>query len=188
MVFIRRPKLEKIRGNYIISPFTVGLWWTVIITIISLMITFVIDWRIRHNYGLRKSEDLARSIFFIFSIFCQQGEYRSPNIKARPLLVSTLHSGDTPVWRELSAGVSNEFSERSKKATKNRKSSKFTININFKNNKIIIILAMELLSTTFEMIKFLIKKLMVYLENFRVFNSVCRELKKFEKLCCIEPR
>jgi hypothetical protein len=93
MVFIRQPKLEEIRGNYIISPFTIGLWGTIIITIISLMIAFVIDCRIRLNYDLKKSEDFASSVFFIFSIFCQQGEYRSPpDINARPLLFSALHS------------------------------------------------------------------------------------------------
>jgi hypothetical protein len=116
IVFIRQPKLEEIRGIYIISPFTVGLWWIIIVTIMSLMIAFVIDWRIRLNYGLKKSEDLARSVFFIFSIFFQQGEYRSPDIKARPFLVSTLHSsGFQPVCREGSAGVSREFEGRSKK-------------------------------------------------------------------------
>jgi hypothetical protein len=76
-VYIRQPKWEEIEGKYVTSPFTVGLWWTIIITIMSLIIAFLIDWKIRLNYGLKKTEDLASSIFSIFTSFCQQGEYRS---------------------------------------------------------------------------------------------------------------
>ena len=75
MVYIRQPEPEETSGNYIVSPFTDGLWWTIFITIIVIIFVFIVDWIIRLKYGLQKSEDLSSSLFYIFSIFCQQGEY-----------------------------------------------------------------------------------------------------------------
>jgi hypothetical protein len=61
------------------------------------------------------------------------------------------------------------------------------IKIILKNNTMIRILAIELLNTilllVFLMIKYILKKLMVYLDNFYAPCSVCHELKEIEKLC-----
>jgi hypothetical protein len=74
-VFIRQPKFGETRGSYVISPFTGELWTAIFITVIALMLALKVAWNIRLKFGLQMSEDLASSVFFIFGIFCQQGEY-----------------------------------------------------------------------------------------------------------------
>jgi hypothetical protein len=76
-VFIRQPKLGETEGSYVVSPFTFGLWTAIIITAVAIVTALKFAWNIRLKYGLQTSEGLVTSVFFIFGIFCQQGEYLS---------------------------------------------------------------------------------------------------------------
>jgi hypothetical protein len=95
MIHIRQPGLEETSGNFVMSPFTSGLWWTIFLTVITIIFVFAFDWIIRLKNGLQKSEDLPSSLFFIFSIFCQQGEYWTRRNHISRTFVTLLNSCST---------------------------------------------------------------------------------------------
>jgi len=82
IVYIQQPDTTYNTVRQILSPFTSGLWGTILLTLSVLTLIQSAVFNIGVHYDFQQGRDnyrLLNSCLYMFGVFCQQGEFTCPH-------------------------------------------------------------------------------------------------------------
>jgi hypothetical protein len=76
--FIKEPGTDESLWNYMLAPFSYGMWWTVLASILVLIFSLSVTWYFGDKFGNQpevQNYSFCNSWIIVLASFSQQGEH-----------------------------------------------------------------------------------------------------------------